>query len=89
MPGVLIIEALAQTGAIAVLSVPEYAGKIAFFGGVDKVRFRQQVRPGDVLRMEVTLDKIRRGVGKGNGKATVNGKVACEGGLLFAIGDAS
>jgi 3-hydroxyacyl-[acyl-carrier-protein] dehydratase len=87
MPGVLIIEALAQTGAIAVLSVPEFQGKIAFFGGVDKVRFRRQVRPGDVLRMEVTIEKIKRGVGKGTGKATVDGELACEGGLLFAIGD--
>lgn len=87
MPGVLIIEALAQTGAIAVLSVPEFQGKIAFFGGVDKVRFRRQVRPGDVLRMEVTIEKIKRGVGKGTGKATVDGDLACEGGLLFAIGD--
>jgi len=87
MPGVLIIEALAQTGAIAVLSVPEFQGKIAFFGGVDKVRFRRQVRPGDVLRMEVTIEKIKRGVGKGTGKATVDGEIACEGGLLFAIGD--
>ncbi len=89
MPGVLIVEALAQTGAIAVLSLPEYKGKIAFFGGVDKVRFRQPVRPGDTIRMEVTLDKIRRGVGKGSGTAIVNGKVACEGGLLFAVGDAN
>lgn len=89
MPGVLIIEALAQTGAVAVLSMPEFQGKIAFFGGVDNVRFRRQVRPGDVLRLEVTLDKIRRGVGKGKGKATVNGELACEGGLLFAVADMS
>lgn len=87
MPGVLIIEALAQTGAVAVLSLPEFKGKIAFFGGVDKVRFRRQVRPGDALRLEVTLEKIRRGVGKGSGTATVEGEVACEGGLLFAVGD--
>lgn len=89
MPGVLIIEALAQTGAVAVLSLPEFQGKIAFFGGVDNVRFRRQVRPGDVLRLEVTLDKIRRGVGKGKGRATVNGELACEGGLLFAVADRS
>jgi 3-hydroxyacyl-[acyl-carrier-protein] dehydratase len=87
MPGVLIVEALAQTGAVAVLSLPEFKGKIAFFGGVDKVRFRRQVRPGDVLHLEVTIDKIRRGVGKGRGKATVNGELACEGGLLFAVGE--
>ncbi len=87
MPGVLIIEALAQTGAVAVLSMPEHAGKIAFFAGVDAVRFRRQVVPGDVLRLEVNLEKIRRGVGKGSGKATVNGETACEGGLLFAVGN--
>ncbi len=87
MPGVLIIEALAQTGAVSVLSLPEYKGKIAFFAGVDKVRFRRQVQPGDLLRLEVNLEKIRRGVGKGTGKATVDGQVACEGGLLFAVGN--
>lgn len=87
MPGVLIVEALAQTGAVSVLSLPEFQGKIAFFAGVDKVRFRRQVRPGDVLRLEVSLEKIRRGVGKGTGKAMVGDEVACEGGLLFAIGD--
>lgn len=86
MPGVLIVEALAQTGAVSVLSLPEYRGKIAFFAGVDKVRFRRQVVPGDTLRLEVTLDKIRRGVGRGNGRAMVGDEVACEGGLLFAIG---
>lgn len=87
MPGVLIIEALAQTGAVAALSLPEYQGKIAFFAGVDKVRFRRQVRPGDLLRLEVSLDKIRRGIGKGVGKAMVDGEVACEAGLMFAMGD--
>jgi 3-hydroxyacyl-[acyl-carrier-protein] dehydratase len=87
MPGVLIIEALAQTGAVSVLSLPDYKGKIAFFAGVDKVRFRRQVQPGDLLRLEVNLEKIRRGVGKGTGKATVDGQVACEGGLLFAVGN--
>jgi len=87
MPGVLIIEALAQTGAIAVLSLPEYKDKMAFFAGVDEVRFRQPVRPGDTLRTEVTLDKIRRGVGKGRAVASVEGKTVCEGGLLFAVRD--
>jgi 3-hydroxyacyl-[acyl-carrier-protein] dehydratase len=87
MPGVLIIEALAQTGAIAVLSLPEYKDKMAFFAGVDEVRFRQPVRPGDTLRTEVTLDKIRRGVGKGRAVASVGGKTVCEGGLLFAVRD--
>lgn len=87
MPGVLIVEALAQVGAVALLSLPSYQGKMAYFAGIDKVRFRQPVRPGDILRLEVTLDKIRRGVGKGSGKATVQGQMACEGNFLFALGD--
>ncbi len=86
MPGVLIVEALAQTGAVATLSQPENKGKLAFFAGIDTVRFRRPVRPGDTLRMEVTLDKIRRGVGKGQGKATVDGQLVCEGGIMFALG---
>lgn len=86
MPGVLIIEALAQTGAVAALSKPEHTGKLAFFAGIDKVRFRRPVRPGDKLRLEVTLDKIRRGIGRGSGKATVDGLVVCEGELMFALG---
>jgi len=85
-PGVLIVEALAQTGAVATLSQPENKGKLAFFAGIDTVRFRRPVRPGDTLRMEVTLDKIRRGVGKGQGKATVDGQLVCEGGIMFALG---
>lgn len=85
MPGVLIIEALAQTGAVAFMSQPAYRGKLALFGGVDKVRFRRQVVPGDLLRLEVTIDKVKRGVGKGSGRATVDGELACEGGLLFAV----
>ena len=87
MPGVLIVEALAQTGVVAALSLPEYKGKLAFFAGIDGVRFRQPVRPGDTLRLEVSLDKIRRGVGKGSGKATVGDQLACEGTLLFAMGE--
>lgn len=86
MPGVLIVEALAQTGAVAALSQPENKGKLAFFAGIDTVRFRRPVRPGDTLRMEVTLDKIRRGIGKGKGRATVDGQLVCEGELMFALG---
>ncbi|MCU0494141.1 MAG: 3-hydroxyacyl-ACP dehydratase FabZ [Chloroflexaceae bacterium] len=85
MPGVLIVEALAQTGAVAALSLPENKGKLAFFAGIDGVRFRRQVRPGDTLRLEVALEKMRRGVGKGSAKATVEGQLACEGELMFAI----
>ena len=86
MPGVLIVEALAQTGAVAALSLPENWGKMAFFAGIDGVRFRKPVYPGDTLRLEVRFDKMRRGIGKGTGVATVNGQVVCEGELMFALG---
>ncbi|NTU78539.1 MAG: 3-hydroxyacyl-ACP dehydratase FabZ [Chloroflexales bacterium] len=84
-PGVLIVEAMAQAGAVAALSLPEYRGKLVLFAGIDGCRFKRVVRPGDVLRLEVSLDKMRRGVGKGTGRATVGGDLACEAGLLFAI----
>lgn len=85
MPGVLIVEAIAQVGAIAMLSLEEYAGKIAFFAGLDNVRFKRQVKPGDVLKLEVTLGQIRRNIGTGSGVATVNGEIACKGDFMFAI----
>jgi len=85
MPGVLIVEALAQTGAVVALSLPEHRGKLAVFAGIDECRFRRVVRPGEVLRLEVNVEKFRRGVGKARGRATVEGEVACEAGLLFAI----
>ena len=87
MPGVLIVEAMAQVGAVAVLKMPKYAGKIAFFAGIDKVRFRKQVVPGDQLRLEVELTKIKGPVGKGSGKAYVDGQVAAEAELTFMIGE--
>ena len=85
MPGVLIIEALAQTGAIAILSLPEYKGKIALFGGVDKLRFKRQVIPGDVLKLEVNIIKRKGSIGIGSAIATVNGEIAVKGELTFAI----
>jgi 3-hydroxyacyl-[acyl-carrier-protein] dehydratase len=85
MPGVLIVEALAQVGAVAMLSQDEYKGKIAFFAGLDNVRFKRQVKPGDTLRLEVELGQIRRNIGSGAGIATVNGEVACKGDFMFAI----
>jgi 3-hydroxyacyl-[acyl-carrier-protein] dehydratase len=87
MPGVLIVEALAQTGCVAALSLPEYKEKLGIFAGIDGVRFRKPVYPGDTLRLEVTFDRIRRGIGKGQGVATVGGQVACEGEILFALAD--
>lgn len=85
MPGVLIVEALAQVGAVAMLSLPDYKGKIAFFAGIDGLRFRRQVVPGDQLKLEVELIKLKARVGKAKGKATVDGELVCEGELMFAI----
>ncbi|MFZ5641829.1 MAG: 3-hydroxyacyl-ACP dehydratase FabZ [Bacillota bacterium] len=87
MPGVLIIEAMAQVGAVAILKMPEYQGKIAFFAGIDNARFRRQVVPGDQLRIEVELLKLRGRIGKARGVATVDGAVAAEGEFMFAIGE--
>lgn len=85
MPGVLILEALAQTGAIALLSEPGNKGKLAFFGGVKNARFRVPVVPGDVLELECTLTKRRGPIGFGEATATVKGKVACSAELSFAV----
>ena len=87
MPGVLQVEALAQTGAIAVLSLEEYKGKIVYFGGIDKLRFKQKVVPGDVLRLDVELIKRRGPIGIAKAVATVDGKVAVQGEITFAVGD--
>ncbi|HEY7033475.1 MAG TPA: 3-hydroxyacyl-ACP dehydratase FabZ [Thermomicrobiales bacterium] len=88
MPGVLIVEALAQVGAVAMLQMDEFKGRIAFFAGIDNVRFKKQVKPGDTLRLEVELGQIRRTIGTGTGTATVDGEVACRGEFVFAIGPA-
>jgi 3-hydroxyacyl-[acyl-carrier-protein] dehydratase len=85
MPGVLIVEALAQVGAVALLSVPENRGRLAFFGGIDKVRFKRQVVPGETLRLSCTITKTRGPIGFGEARATVNGELACSGDLMFAI----
>jgi 3-hydroxyacyl-[acyl-carrier-protein] dehydratase len=87
-PGVLQVEALAQAGAVAALCTSDATGKLALFGGLEKVRFRQQVRPGDTLRLEVTLVRSRGFVGKGEGRATVDGRLACSAQLTFALVDA-
>ena len=85
MPGVLMIEALAQTGAIAILSQENTKGKNALFGGVDKLKFKRQVVPGDVLKLEVKIIRQKGPVGVGEAIATVDGKVAVKGELTFAI----
>ena len=86
-PGVLMIEMLAQAGAVCMLSKPEYKGRLAFFGGIDKAKFRRQVVPGDVLDLEVEIIRQRGPIGTGRGLATVGGKkaVSCE--ITFAVSD--
>lgn len=88
LPGVLMVEALAQVGAIAVLLEPRYAGKLPLFGGIDGVRFRRQVAPGEVLDLHVEMSRLSARAGKGHGTATVEGETACEVDLLFVIADA-
>ena len=85
MPGVLIVEALAQTGAVAILSKEENKGRNALFGGIDKLRFKRQVKPGDTLKLEVKIIKQKGPIGIGEAIATVDGEVACKGELTFAI----
>ncbi len=85
MPGVLIAESLAQTGAVAILSVDENKGKNALFGGIDKMRFKRQVVPGDRLKLEVKIIKRKGPIGVGEAIASVDGKVAAKGELTFAL----
>jgi len=85
MPGVLIIEALAQVGAVALLSLPQHRGKLALFAGLDEVRFKAQVRPGDALRLVVGLQAIKLGIGKGQAEAYVGDKLVVSGQMLFAL----
>lgn len=86
MPGVLILEALAQMGAICILSQEEFKGKIGFLVGADKVRWKKQVTPGDKLNLEIEIVRLRGSIGVGKGKATVDGNLVCEGEIMFAIG---
>jgi 3-hydroxyacyl-[acyl-carrier-protein] dehydratase len=85
MPGVLILEALAQTGAVAILGLEENRGKIAYFAGVNNAKFKQKVVPGDVLMLETEIIKQKGPIGVGKATATVNGKIACVAELTFAI----
>jgi 3-hydroxyacyl-[acyl-carrier-protein] dehydratase len=86
MPGVKMVEALAQCGAVAVLSQPENQGKLALFAGIDGVRFKRIVRPGDVLTLECQVETVRGPVGRGKARATVDGELAVRGTLTFAVG---
>jgi 3-hydroxyacyl-[acyl-carrier-protein] dehydratase len=87
LPGVLMVESLAQLGGIAVLLDERYAGKLPLFGGIERARFRRQVVPGEKLELEVFMDRLSTRAGKGHGKATVDGQTACEAELLFVIVD--
>lgn len=85
MPGVLILEALAQVGAITMLGMEENKGKIGFLAGVDKCRFKRQVVPGDQLKLEIEILRMKGPIGKGKGIATVDGELACQAEIMFAI----
>jgi 3-hydroxyacyl-[acyl-carrier-protein] dehydratase len=87
LPGVLMVESLAQLGAVAVLADERFATKLPLFGGIDSARFRRQVVPGDTLELEVTLGRLSARAGKGSGRATVDGELACEAELLFVLAD--
>jgi 3-hydroxyacyl-[acyl-carrier-protein] dehydratase len=87
LPGVLMVESLAQLGGIAVLLDERYAGKLPLFGGIERARFRRQVVPGERLELEVDMGRLSARAGKGHGKATVGGQTACEADLLFVIVD--
>ncbi len=87
MPGVLIVEAMAQVGAVGVMAGGEHSDKLALFAGIDGVRFRRQVVPGDVLVMEVEIDRLKGRVGRGTGRASVGGERVCEAQLMFAFAE--
>ncbi len=86
MPGVLQVETIAQAGATAVLILPENKGKLVLFAGIDKARFKRIVKPGDKLIIEVEIESFRRNIGKGKGRATVDGELACAADIMFALG---
>lgn len=85
MPGVIIIETMAQVGAVILLARDDFKGKTPYFAGINKFRFKRKVRPGDILKMEVEITKLRGSIGIGQGVAYVDGEVAAEGEFLFAI----
>ena len=87
MPGVLIVEALAQVGAVAILIKEENRGRLGFLAGIDSCRFKKQVTPGNQLRLEVEMTRVRGSIGKGKAVATVDGELVCEAEITFALGD--
>ncbi len=87
MPGVLIVEAMAQAGAVAVLSLPQMKGKTAYFAGIQSAKFKRKVLPGDVLELDVEIVKMKGPIGIGKGSAYVDGKLAASAEIMFAIGD--
>jgi 3-hydroxyacyl-[acyl-carrier-protein] dehydratase len=89
MPGVLQVEALAQVGAICGLAHPDYAGRLALFAGIDELRFKRVVRPGDALRLEAEITRLRGPVGRADVRATVDGELACRGVITFALAEAA
>jgi 3-hydroxyacyl-[acyl-carrier-protein] dehydratase len=89
MPGVLQVEALAQVGAICGLAHPDYAGRLALFAGIDDLRFKRVVRPGDALRLEASITRLRGPVGRADVRATVEGELACRGVITFALSEAA
>jgi 3-hydroxyacyl-[acyl-carrier-protein] dehydratase len=88
-PGVLLLESIAQCGAVVVLAEPKYAGRLPLFGGVERARFRRQVLPGDVVLIECEMTQLSARGGKGHGRASVEGQTAVEANLLFVLADAS
>jgi 3-hydroxyacyl-[acyl-carrier-protein] dehydratase len=88
LPGVLMVESIAQLGAVAVLADERFAGKLPLFGGIERARFRRQVVPGETLELEVELGRMSARAGRGSGRASVGGTLACEADLLFVLADA-
>jgi 3-hydroxyacyl-[acyl-carrier-protein] dehydratase len=86
-PGVLLVEAMAQAGAVAILSCDEFKGKTAYFAGINKAKFKKKVLPGDTLILETEIEKVKLGIGFGKGTVTVDGKLACSAEIMFAVGD--
>ncbi|HJM21254.1 MAG TPA: 3-hydroxyacyl-ACP dehydratase FabZ [Acidimicrobiales bacterium] len=89
LPGVLMVEALAQTAGLAALSDQEFLGRLPLFGGIDKARFRRQVIPGDTLNLQATLGRMSQIAGRATGVASVNGEIACQAEMMFVIADAT